>query len=276
MRLGAPVFDYDNAQEWLNSLLEKGDSAAYSPLSLNADLSEFTPYLTLAKEHNISIAEFGIWNNPLHSNSAKRNKAIEDCKGSLFYADEIGANCVVNISGSRGETWDGPNEKNLTPETFDMIVEVVRDIIDSVKPKRTFYTLETMPWMYPNSIDSYLKLIKAIDRKAFSVHFDPVNLITSPEKYFNNDKLITEFVDKLGQHIKSVHLKDIILKPEFMVHLSEIKPGAGNLKYKTLFNALSTLSSNLPVMIEHLNSDADYDAARQYIRKLHHFKTSRP
>jgi hypothetical protein len=28
-----------------------------------------------------------------------------------------------------------------------MIVAMVRDIIDTVKPIRSFYTLETMPWM---------------------------------------------------------------------------------------------------------------------------------
>jgi len=271
MRLGAPIFNYNNAQQWINTLLHKGYSAAYTPLNIDTALDDFIPYTALAKKHNISIAEFGVWNNPLHSNSAKRSKAIEDCKCSLFYADEIGAKCVVNISGSRGDIWDGPSDKNLTPETFDMVVEVVRDIIDSVKPKRTYYTLETMPWMYPNSIESYSKLIKAIDRKAFSVHFDPVNLITSPEKYFNNDKLITEFVDKLGQHIKSVHLKDILLKPDFMVHLSEVKPGAGNLNHKTLFKALSSLDDDLPVMIEHLDSDVEYDAARDYFRNLHDF-----
>ena len=28
------------------------------------------------------------------------------------------------------------------------------------------YALEAMPWMYPDSVDSYLSLIEAIDRKA--------------------------------------------------------------------------------------------------------------
>lgn len=45
----------------------------------------------------------------------------------------------------------------------------VRQIVDAVKPKRTFYTLETMPWVIPDSPDSYLKLIEAdaLDYKIF-------------------------------------------------------------------------------------------------------------
>ena len=72
-------------------------------------------------------------------------------------ADEIGARCCVNIAGSRGAKWDGPHPADLTPETFDLIVQSVREIIDAVKPTRAFYTLETMPWMYPDSADSYLR-----------------------------------------------------------------------------------------------------------------------
>ena len=49
----------------------------------------------------------------------------------------------------------------------------VREIIDAVRPTRAFYTLEPMPWAYPDSVDSYLRLIAAIDRRAFGVHLDP-------------------------------------------------------------------------------------------------------
>jgi len=46
-------------------------------------------------------------------------------------------------------------------------------IIDAVQPTRTFYTLETMPWMYPDSPQSYLRLLQAVDRRQFAVHFAP-------------------------------------------------------------------------------------------------------
>ena len=67
-----------------------------------------------------------------------------------------------------------------------MIVETIRSIIDAVKPTRTFFTLETMPWAYPDSPDTYLRLFKAIDRKQFAVHLDPVNLVCSPQRYYGN------------------------------------------------------------------------------------------
>ena len=104
----------------------------------------------------------------------------------------------MNISGSRGKDWAGPHPDNLTPATFDLIVETVRKIIDAVKPSRTFYTLETMQWMYPDSTAAYLRLLKAIDRPAFAAHFDPTNLVTSPQIYFNTGAMIKDALAKLG------------------------------------------------------------------------------
>ena len=72
-----------------------------------------------------------------------------------------------------------------------MIVQTVREIIDAVKPVRTFYTLETMPWMYPDSAHSYLELIRAIDRERFAVHLDVVNLVCSPQRLLRQRRLDT-------------------------------------------------------------------------------------
>ena len=150
---------------------------------------------------------------------------MEKCRTSLALADRIGARCCVNIAGSRGEQWDGPDAANLTKQTFDMIVDATRSIIDAVKPTRTYFTLETMPWAYPDSPDSYLQLLKAIDRKQFAVHLDPVNIVCSPQRYYANGQLIRECFEKLGPHIRSCHAKDIVLRPQLTTHLDEARPG---------------------------------------------------
>ena len=129
------------------------------------------------------IAEVGVWNNPLSADEAERRRAIELCQQKLALAEAIGARCCVNISGSRGEVWDGPHPDNYSSDTFDLVVETTRRIIDAVKPARTYFTLETMPWMIPDSVDSYLELLHAIDRPRFAVHLDPVNLINTPRLY---------------------------------------------------------------------------------------------
>lgn len=163
LRLGGPVFEeYDGPDEWVRAVKTLGYNAAYCPVDADEDNDIVKAYEAAAHKADIIIAEVGVWNNPLDPDDNKRKSAFEQCCKQLDLADRIGAKCCVNVCGSRGE-----GVINLTNETFDMIVEVVRAIIDEVKPKRSYYALETLPKRFPDSIDSYVRLIKAIDRKGW-------------------------------------------------------------------------------------------------------------
>jgi sugar phosphate isomerase/epimerase len=124
-----------------------------------------------------------------------------------------------------------------------------------------------MPWAYPDSADSYLRLIKAIDRRQFAVHFDPVNIVTSPQRYYNTGRLIREFFEKLGPLIRSCHAKDILLQPRFTTHLDEVRPGLGGLDYAEFLTQLSKFPDT-PLMLEHLKGAEEYRLAADHIRSV--------
>ena len=255
MRLGGPLHtDTSTPELWIAALQAAGYRAAYCPLTADASDAQARAYEHAARDADIVIAEVGAWSNPISPDPAERAAALAKCKAQLALADRIGARCCVNIAGSRGLKWDGPHPDNLSEETFDMIVASVREIIDAVKPTRAVYALETMPWIFPESVDSYLRLIAAIDRPACGVHLDPVNLVFSPERFYNNAALSRECVARLGPRIASVHLKDLTLHAKALVHLDEVRIGLGGIDYPALLLALDTLPADLPVMLEHLPS----------------------
>jgi sugar phosphate isomerase/epimerase len=267
MRLGGPLFtEFSDAQTWAQAVRQTGYRAAYRPAKTTDTDEVLQEYAEAAQQADIIIAEVGAWSNPLSPDKAIRAKALDRCKNSLALADRIGARCCVNIAGSRGAKWDGPDARDLTDETFGLIVETVRDIIDTVKPSRSFYTLETMPWMYPDSPDAYLRLRQAIDRRQFAVHLDPVNLVCSPQRYFSNRALLEECFTKLGPYIRSCHAKDIILRQNLTVHLDEVRPGLGGLDYVTFLRELNRLDRDVPLMLEHLPDKREYAAAADHLR----------
>ena len=267
MRLGAPLPEpVTDPALWVAAVKAKGYLAAYCPLDGSEDFATIRAFAQAAEQAGIVIAETGAWSNPLSPVESIRRGAMEKCEIMLALADEVGARCCVNIAGSLGKKWDGPYPADLTSETFDLIVETTRAIIDAVRPKRTYYTLEPMPWMYPNSIESYERLIRAIDRPQFGVHFDPVNLINSPQRYFFNGDFILDFIAHLGSEIRSVHAKDILLQDQLTVHLDEVRPGLGGLDYRTLLRGLDRLEPDLPLMLEHLPQASEYDLAAAYVR----------
>lgn len=268
MRLGGPVEGYSSPEEWVKRLKEKGYSAALCPVGPDNGEDVEKDYAAAAAEAGIVIAEAGAWCNPISPDEEERTNSLEKCRQMLALADRIGARCCVNVAGSRGTRWAGPDPRNLTDETFDMIVECVRSIIDEVGPTRSFYSLETMPWMYPDSAESYAWLIEAVDRKQFAVHFDPVNLICSPQRYFANGELVRDFIARLGPQIRSVHAKDVLMSGGLTTHIDEVRPGKGTLDYAVLLKEVDKLHPDTPVMLEHLPSQEEYDFAAEYIRSV--------
>lgn len=267
MRLGAPVYHWSTPEEWAQEHVRKGFAAAYWPLKADADPETEQEYVRAAKKHGLIIAEVGIWNNLLDPDpeKAKVNRAYSIAR--MRQAERIGARCCVNVSGSCGPIWDGPHRDNLTGETFERIVRLTQEMIDEAELDQTSYALEPMPWMYPTDADSTQRLIDAVDRRQFGVHVDMVNMINSAEKIYRTGEITKEFFTRLRGRIVSVHAKDIAISDELTTHLSEVLCGTGDFDLKELLIQCS-LTGDIPVMAEHLNSEEEYDRATDCLKKV--------
>lgn len=269
MRLGGPVFGtFDEPAQWARAVRSLGYGAAVCPIDESAEDATVAAYVGAARAENVVIAEVGAWSNPLSPDAGTRAAAIAFCQRRLDLAERVGARCCVNIAGSRGERWDGPHPDNLSPATFDLIVETTREIVDAVRPTRTFYTLEAMPWVFPDGPESYLALLKAIDRPGVGVHLDPVNMISSPQRYYDTGAFIRSCFESLGPYIKNCHAKDIRLGDTLTVHLDEVRPGAGALDYRVYLTELAKLAPETSLMLEHLPSPEEYAHGAAYLRSV--------
>ena len=266
MRLGASLNIEDaDPVAIARAYFEAGFSAAICP-SVTLDQPDRIEEIRKAfAEYDVMLAEIGVWNNMLHPVEADRATNIQANVEALALAEEVGARCCVNIAGSFDpDRWDGPHPRNLSIEAFELTVQNVRHIIDAVNPKRAYYSLETMPWVIPDSIDSYLRLLEAVDRPRFAVHLDPVNMINCPAHFYDNAGFLRECFKKLGPWIVSCHAKDIKMSGKLTVHLDEIRPGQGSLDYDVFLGELNRLPGDVPLILEHL-PQGEYQLAREYI-----------
>jgi L-ribulose-5-phosphate 3-epimerase UlaE len=175
----------------------------------------------------------------------------------------------VDIAGSYDpQVWYGPNPKNMTQLFIDATVENCRALIDSVKPRRTTFSIEMMPFNFPTGPDDYLQLIKSVDRKMFAVHLDVCNVMNSPERMYHNGAVIRECFDKLGRWIVSCHAKDLKWEEYVQVCLREVIPGRGDIDYKAYLDCLSQLPIDAPLMLEHLKTAEEYAEGRHYIQEV--------
>lgn len=267
VRLGGPVFKAPKDPEELALAHRKlGYRAAYCPGVSLDDKQHIADVAAAFAKHDVVLAEVGRWCNLLDPDAAKRAENLKKVTEGLALAEAIGARCCVDIAGSLNpKIWYGPNPKNVSQEFFDAAVENARKIIDAVKPRRAKFCYEAMGWALPDSVDSYAKMIRAIDRTGFGVHLDPCNLVNSPEKFYHNTALLNECFDKLGPQIVSCHAKDLTWDVEMNVHFREVVIGTGSIDYATYLKRLAALPADVPLMIEHMKGAEEYDQCRERI-----------
>lgn len=269
VRLGAPVFlKTDDPEELAREHVRLGYTAAYCPPAKVEDTARIKAIEKSYAAAGVVIAEAGAWVNMMDPEPEKRRKNMQYVIERMALAEAVGALNCVDIAGSHNkDSWYGPHPKNLSREFFDATVENCRKVIDTVRPKRSKFTIEMMGWIVPNGPESYLRLIRAVDRPAFAVHMDPCNGVNSPERFYDNAGFIRECFAKLGKWIQSCHAKDLEWKTELNVHFVEVIPGRGSIDYTTFLRELAKLPHRPPLMIEHLKTAEEYAEGAAYIRK---------
>jgi sugar phosphate isomerase/epimerase len=203
----------------------------------------------------------------LDPDSEKRRANMDYVIERMALAEAVAARCCVNIAGSyHPRIWFGPHPKNLSREFFDATVENCRRVIDAIKPKRSTFSIEMMPWSLPDGPESYLALMKAVDRRQFSVHIDICNVVNSPERFYNHAHLIVRCFRLLGAKTSSCHAKDLDWATEYNIHFREVGPGKGQIDYRTYLREVAPTGA--PLMLEHLKTPEEYEEAKNHILSL--------
>lgn len=270
MRLGGSVMNpYNSPAEWLASVNELGYRAVIFPVDSSAPLSVRRDYLQCAKDNDLLIGEVGIWRNCMSPDKAEQEKYIDYAIRQLELAEDVGACCCVNVCGSwNPDLWDGYHPDHDTRRFYEEVVSVTQRIIDAVKPQKTCFSLEPMPWMCPESPEEYLQLMKDVDREGFKVHLDYANMITSIGRYRRSSDFIRHCFELLGPHIRSIHAKDLLLDDvRLPLCIEEIAPGKGSIDLALVLKLANELGEDIPVFVEHLPDHAAYMAAAAHMRK---------
>lgn len=247
----------------------RGLSAAYCPQVAVADRQRLRDIRTAFAGEGILLAEVGGWRNMLHPDADEARRERQRMAEYLAIADEVGALCAITCIGSPGGPGQGSHDAfNFTPDAFAAAVDNARWLIDTVKPKRARFVYEIYPFSVADSPANIRRLLDAVDRPQFAAHMDLVNLVNCPRLYYENAALVRESVRLFGDRIVSAHAKDLAMQEEVSVIMHEVRPGLGAIDYRAYLRALHELPQVVPLMIEHLPTQHEYDLGADYIRRV--------
>ena len=282
--LGSPIFikegqvnysaklENDGDLELLVSKLkEYGFKAAYCPyIDLN-NTSLIRQTKEVFRKEDILLTELGYWENMLDTNLDIREQKRRGMLDALQLADELGAYCAITCVGTFAEGSHRQHRKeSFSERAFDEIVTFAQYAIDTVKPKTAKFSYEIYQFNILDNIDDMKRVAQAINRDAYGVHMDHVNLLNSPRNFFRSLELCRDFVDKLGDKIVSCHVKDVWMNTDINddVRFKEVMCGMGGVDLAGSMKILSEIDRVLPYMMEHLTTQQEYLEQAKYLRNL--------
>ncbi len=256
MRLGGPIFKKtESIEDLIKTHKQLGFGAAYA--NWIEDKKEREETVAAFKEADIVLAEYGAYClNILDTDPALRQKNIDEICDRLQKADEMGVGCCVMHGGSyQTGGWGTANPENLSEKAFSETVEIIKSILEKVKPQTTKLALETESYLFPDSPESYKKIIEAVGNDGLGVHLDPVNITASPRRVYFNDDFLRECFSLLNPWIISCHAKDFNMEPSWpTVKIDETFIGDGVLNYQVYLKEITKLEQTPTLMIEHLDA----------------------
>ena len=258
---------HDSPEQWAEILADRGFRATSFPVDYRAPINLIDAYVKAAKDHDIRIAEVGVWDSPHLPDLEKAKNVQTRCLEQFRLAEYVHADCCVNVSGAAGEKWFYCYRENFDEALYHKNVEFIQRLCDTVKPEHTIYALEPMQWMLPWNPQQYLQFLRDVDRKGFGVHMDIFNFVRDPYTYTHQEELMKEAFSLLGNSIASSHLKDITMHVGTTVMIQETPIGTGEGKLECYLQHLSQLSADAPVLIEHLDTFEEYEAAMAFLRQ---------
>ena len=108
MRLGlSSPLEHKSPWEWAEKMHRMGCGSVNFPVDHTCDQTLLEQYVEAAGKYDLMIAEVGAGAIPFPRMTKSREAAFTRCVEQLKLADQISARCCVNVSGSRGERWDG-------------------------------------------------------------------------------------------------------------------------------------------------------------------------
>lgn len=196
-------------------------------------------------KNNIKIPLQGCYINPSCTDPKSLKEQMDRFKEQLRYVKYTGAFMLGTETGYIGDTLDP--EKNDTEEAYQYLLRNLKELVEYAEKLGVMVGIEGV-WMFViNSPKKMRRLLDDLNSPNVLVIFDPVNLLNA-SNCKDQDKMIDEMFELLGNEISVLHLKDFIIDDEGV--LRSTLPTEGHLNIKKILTFVKHRKPDLPVVLE--------------------------
>lgn len=270
LQIGIRAHDMEHApiEKMVENMAAKGLKCTQLALSkaisaFNTDIGAMTPGMAMYlkrifEKNNIDIAVLGCYQELGNGDSEAFKDISKIYKAHIRFAKTLGCGMVGT------ETWSS----NLNPadeKSLDILTDNMKEIVSYAEKMGVIIGMEPVAGHIVHDIKRARQVLDTVNSPNLQIIFDPVNLITY-DNYQNQEKIINEAFDLLGDDIACIHAKDFIVEKDKTI--KSVISGDGLLNYQLLLTKLKKKKPFIHILMEETTPD-NLLYAKEYIEETY-------
>ena len=214
---------------------------------------EFSPeYAQSMKEElgESKIAVLGSYIDPSDPDKETLRESLDKFKEKIRYASVL--NPIV-VGTETGIYIEG---KTHSEEAYQYLLKNIKELVTEAEKYGVNIGIEGVHLFVIDSPQTMARLINDVNSENIKVIFDPCNLINI-ENYRDQDKMICDMFDLLGDKIVAIHVKDFVIENG---DTEWANPGEGLLNYKLIFEKMREKKLDIPMICEEYSETVAQEA----------------
>ena len=227
----------------------------FDDCALTEGLAKYTK--RVFDSQGLDVAVLGCYLNLAHPDPEKLAEIQSRYYGHLRVASLLGASVVGTETGAPNAQYK-MDANTHSEEALDSFIRGLAPVVERAEKYGVTMAIEPVWKHIVYSPDRAVKVLEAIKSPNLRIIFDPVNLLY-PGNLDSREQVIGEAIEKLGDRIAVVHLKDCVPDGD---DLKSIAAGTGVMDYREI---LKFIKARKPYIHTTLENTVDENAVRSRV-----------
>ena len=209
----------------------------------------------------LDVAVLGCYLNLAHPDPEKLREIQSRYYGHLRAAAHMGAGVVGTETGAPNPEYKMDADTH-TAEALDVFIRGLAPVVECAERWGVSVAIEPVWKHIVYNADRAVQVLRAIASPNLRIILDPVNLLYAGNAE-ERDRVIGDAIDKLGEHVAVVHIKDFV--PE-NGELKAVAAGTGEMDYTRILRFMKERKPYIHTTLENTTNE-NAVAAREFLER---------
>ena len=233
----------------------------FDDCALNEGLAAYTR--RVFRKEDLDIAVLGCYLNLAHPDPEKLKEIQSRYFGHIRVASLLGASVVGTETGAPNAEYK-MDANTHSEEALEAFIRGLAPVVEYAEHYGVTMAIEPVWKHIVYNAERAKRVVDAIGSPNLRIIFDPVNILY-PGNLDKREEVFGEMIDKLGDRIAVVHLKDYVNEG---TDLKSIAAGTGEMDYRQVLQFVKARKPYIQATLENTNND-NAVSSREFLGRLY-------